>query len=184
MMNWQQFSRTKIAIGVLALGLLIAVPSVAADTITLSVTGEGRSASVSGASLGGVGYSHDDQTTDGTISLVIDDSTASLDGWNVTMQAGDFVAGERSIPASNLVITNAQAPVHVEGASIDEAGGPIVPQGGGTGSLNSARKVLQANADYGTGTYQQDLDVQLTVPGQTPAGEYVSTLTVDITAGP
>jgi hypothetical protein len=168
----------------LALTLLVAIPAVAADSITLSVTGEGRNASVSGASLEPVGYSHEDQTSSGTISLSVDDRSASDHGWNVTVQAGNFVAGGRSISADNFIITDANAPVHIEGAEIDATGGPIVPQDSAIGSLATPRKVLQANSGYGAGVYQQDLNVQLTVPGQTPAGEYSSNLTVNITAGP
>jgi hypothetical protein len=184
MMNWRRITRTNIAIALLALTLLVAIPAVAADSITLSISGEGRSASVNSASLQPVGYSHEDQTSNGVISLAVDDLSASLDGWNVTVQAGDFNAGERSIPADNFIIIDANAPVHIEGAEIDATGGPIVPEGSATGSLATPRKVLQANPGYGAGVYQQDLNVQLTVPGQTPAGEYSSNLTVNITAGP
>jgi hypothetical protein len=117
------------------------------------VTGEGRSASVSSASLGAVGYSHASLTTDGTISLTIDDSSASYAGWNVTVQASDFSAGERVISAENLSIVAAQSPVHVEGTEVDETGGPMVPDSSAVGSLASPRKVLQSNPDYGAGTY-------------------------------
>jgi hypothetical protein len=184
MMNWRRFSRTKIAIGVLALGLLIAVPAVGAETVTQSVEGGDRSASVSGVDLGSVSYSHEQQSSSGSISILVDDSTGSNAGWNVTLQASDFTDGDRVIDAGNFAIVGAGNPSHVVGQEIDAANGPKVPTGGGTGSLDVARKVLHASEGYGKGTYGQELDVELTVPGQTLAGNYGASLTVNITAGP
>lgn len=177
-------TRLHIALGTLALALLISVPALAQDSITLSVTGEGRSAGVAGASLQEVGYSHDDQTSAGSISLSVDDSSATNAGWSVSVQAGDFSNGEMNIPAGNFAITGANGPVYVDGQEIDGAGGPMVPESGAHGSLDSPRKVLHAQENFGAGTYEQTLDVELLVPGQTPAGQYTSNLTVDITAGP
>lgn len=179
-----RFSRWKTVLATMIVTLAIAVPVLAADTITLMVEGEGRSASVSGASLDSVGYSHEDQTSSGLISLDVDDSSATNDGWNVTVEADDFADGDSSISASNFSISGANAPSYVEGQEIDESGGPKVPGDGATGALDSPRKVLQAEEDFGAGSYEQDLDVELLVPGQTPAGEYSSNLTVNITAGP
>ena len=177
-------TRTIMVIAALVLTLGIAIPVVAADSITLSVNGEGRSANVSGASLDPVDYSHEDQTSSGTISLSIDDSSASNDGWNVTIQASDFSSGERSISAMNFSIIEAGNPVRLEGQEIDATGGPVVPESSALGSLDVPRKVLGAESEFGAGAYSQGLNVSLTVPGQTPSGEYSSSLTVNITAGP
>lgn len=179
----RRLTRGKVIIGAIALALVLSVPVLAKDNITLEVNGEGRSASVSDASLNPVGYSHEDQVSQGSISLSVDDSSASEEGWSVTVQAGDFTNGEQSIPAENFSIATAHGPVLLEGQAIDGSGGPIVPDGA-TGSLDSPRKVLQAQPGFGAGAYGQDLDVELLVPGQTPAGAYTSNLTVDITAGP
>ena len=184
MMNWRRFSRTKIAIGVLALGLLIAVPVVGAESVTQSVEGGDRSASVSGVDLGSIGYSHEQQTSGGSISILVDDSTGSNAGWNVTLQASDFTDGNRVIGAGNFAIVGAGTPTHIAGQEISAEFGPKVPWNGGTGSLDTARKILSASEGYGKGTYGQELDVELTVPGQTLAGTYGANLTVNITAGP
>lgn len=180
----RRLTRGKVIIGAIALALIVSVPVLAQDSITLSVEGEGRSASVAGASLNPVGYSHEDQVSPGSISLSIDDSSASNDGWSVTIQAGDFSNGEATISAGNLSIVTANGPALVEGQAIDGDGGPAVPADGATGSLDSPRKVLHAQPGFGAGAYEQNLDVELLVPGQTPAGAYTSNLTVDITAGP
>ncbi|CAN5461824.1 hypothetical protein BH20CHL6_BH20CHL6_15370 [soil metagenome] len=52
------------------------------------------------------------------------------------------------------------------------------------GTLDSARKVVQANAGYGEGTYTQDLGVSLLIPAQSRAGTYTGTLTTTISAAP
>jgi hypothetical protein len=182
-MNWRRFSRMKIAIGALALGLMITVPVVGAESVTQSVEGGDRSASVSGVDLGTVSYSHEQQSSVGSISILVDDSTGSNAGWNVTLQASDFTDGDRVISASNFAIVGAGYPAHIAGQEISAELGPKVA-GGGTGSLNTARKILHASEGYGKGTYAQELDVELTVPGQTLAGNYGASLTVNITAGP
>jgi hypothetical protein len=163
---------------------IFAAPVIASDTITLMVNGEGRSASVTSASLQPVDYSHGDQVSEGSISLQIDDRSATNDGWNVTVMASDFTAGDHSISTENFAITEAGEPIRVEGAEIDPIGGPATPNAGAVGPLDTERKVLAAESGSGAGVYDQTLVVELLVPGQTPAGEYTSQLTVNITAGP
>jgi hypothetical protein len=178
-----RITRTMMVIAALALMAVIAGSALAAESVTQEVSGGDRSASVSGVDLGTVDYSHETQSSSGTISLQVDDSTGSDAGWNVTLQASDFTDGDRVIEAGNFAVVNAQSPGLVVGQEIDPANGPMVASSA-TGSLASERKVLQSNAGYGKGTYSQDLDVQLLVPGQTLAGNYGANLTVNITAGP
>lgn len=165
-----------------------AMPALAADTVTITVNGGTRSASVADATLTAVNYSHSQQTQTGTLALTADDSTGTGAGWNVTIQSGAFVySGANngtSIPAANFSITTANAPTAIAGQAVDATNGPKVPTTGATGTLDSARKVLQANAEYGLGTYTQNLDVSLTIPAQSRAGTYTATLTVTISAGP
>lgn len=178
-----RITRTMMVIAALALTVLIAGSALAAESVTQAVDGGDRSASVSGVNLSAVNYSHETQSSSGTISLSVDDSTGSDAGWNVTLQASDFTDGDRVIGAGNFGIVNAGGPGLVVGQEIDGANGPTVPAGA-TGSLDGARKVLYANQGYGKGTYTQELDVELLVPGQTLAGNYGANLTVNITAGP
>ena len=177
-------ARLILVIATLALAMAVSVPVLADESVTQSVEGGDRSASVSGVDLGTVGYSHDSQTSTGSISILVDDSTGSNAGWNVTLQASHFTDGDRVIDSSNFAIVDAGNPQHQAGQDIDPENGPKIPSGGGTGSLDVPRKVLHANEGFGKGTYSQDLDVELTVPGQTLAGNYGASLTVDITAGP
>lgn len=70
------------------------------------------------------------------------------------------------------------------GQAVDPIGGPRVPAANATGALDVARKTIQADAGFGVGTYTQALGVTLSIPGQTSAGTYTSTLTTTISAAP
>jgi hypothetical protein len=123
--------------------------------------------------------------------LTVDDSTGSGAGWNVTIQASDFVwvgtaNGGTDIPASAFSLTSASAPTAIAGQAVSVAlsTGPQVPPTSPIGTLDSPRKTLVATAAYGAGTYSQDLGVTLTIPPQSRVGVYTGTLTTTITSAP
>jgi hypothetical protein len=121
------------------------------------------------------------------MTLTIDSSTNAA-GWNVTILSSAFVySGVNSgsnIPAANFALTSAAAPVMTSGQAVDATNGPKVPTTSPVGTLDSARKTVQANAEYGQGTYTQALGVSLTIPAQSRAGTYTGTLTTTIAAAP
>jgi hypothetical protein len=184
-------ARTRAAIGVAA-GLLIAAtvaaPVMAADTVIQVINGGARTASVADLTLTPLTYSNNAQANAGTMTLTVDDSSGTGAGWNVTIQSSAFVySGANSgtnIPAANFSLTSAATPVMTAGQAVDVTNGPKVPASSPVGSLDSARKVIQANANYGLGTYTQSLGVSLNVPAQSRAGTYTGTLTTTISAAP
>ncbi|KQR64097.1 hypothetical protein ASF98_11330 [Arthrobacter sp. Leaf337] len=172
-----------LPIAVLAV-LALAVPASAALT-----------ASVENLEMPAVPYSHYPQTTSGRAVLTAEDSSLyalGLNllgvGWNVTEQTSALVySGPNqgtSIPAANLSVASVEAPVARTGSQ------PIHPTGGPkaaaspAGSLDTPRKVLQANSGYGAGTYTQGIALSLTIPAYTRAGTYTATLTTTISTGP
>jgi hypothetical protein len=181
----------QIAGGALALvvGLGFAGSALAVNTVSTTVVGGTRTASIADAFLGPIPYSHSDVTASGTMVLTADDSSGTNAGWNVTVLASNFVYagsyGGVAIPASNFTLTSAAAPSHNAGQGISPAQGPKVP---GTltppVSLDAAHKVLHSNANHGRGNYSQNLGVSLVVPGDSVEGSYTSTLTVTIAAAP
>lgn len=183
-----RFRRTAVMVTAGALTLGLASMAIAEDQVTQTVNAGNLSASVAALDLGAVDYSHSDQASSGTMVLTVDDSSATGDGWNVTILTSDFaysgVNGGTAIPAANFALTSAGTPTVVAGQDIDATGGPKVPATDPTGTLEVARKVLQADAEFGQGTYNQDLGVALTVPGQSRAGTYTGQLTTTVTAGP
>lgn len=163
---------------VVAIIVLLAAPA----TVRAALT-----ASVADLTLPAVTSAHVAQTSQGTMTLTVTDSAPGA-GWNVTILASAFAYsgahGGTSIPAANLSITEARAPVLASGQAIDPTGGPKTPASGATGTLDVARKTIQADAGFGGGTYTQELAVSLVVPADSRAGTYTASLTVTASAGP
>jgi hypothetical protein len=186
--------RRRSALALAAGALLVttlAGPALAADTVTLAITGSGLTASVANLTLTSVAYQNAAHDVTGTMVLTADDSTGSGAGWNVTIVASDFVwvgtaNGGTDIPAANFALTTAAAPALVAGQAISApaATGPQVPATSPIGALSTARKTLHATAAYGAGTYTQNLGVTLTIPAQSRVGVYTGTLTTTITSAP
>jgi hypothetical protein len=152
------------------------------------------SASVADLTMPGLPYSHAQQTAAGSLSLTATDTGSCIlficsnDGWHVTIQASNFAySGPNlgsAIPAANFSITQAHPPIRLSGQAISAQGGPRVPASNSTGTLDTPRETLEADDDFGLGSYRQLIDVSLIVPGQSRAGTYRTTLTVTISAGP
>lgn len=166
----------------------LVLPVAAADSVTQAVTAGTRSASVANLTLASVAYSHTAQTSTGSMTLTADDSTGSNLGWNVTILSSAFAyTGGNSgtnIPAANFALTSAAAPTMTGGQAVDALGGPKVPTISPVGTLDTARKTVQALVLFGKGTYSQALGVSLSIPAQSAAGTYTGTLTTSITAAP
>jgi hypothetical protein len=166
-----------------------AVPAAnAADSVSTTVTPGTRTASVANLVMPDVSYSHSTQDRSGTMTLNADDSTGSGAGWNVTIVSSAFVYsgtnGGTAIDAANFSLTSAAEPTATAGQAVDAANGPKVPTENPVGTLGTARKVVQANASFGQGTYAQQLGVSLAIPAQSRAGTYTGTLTTTIAAAP
>ena len=187
----QHSSRRRIGLGFAAgtiIAVTLAVPVLAADTVVQVVNGGARTASVANLTLTPLSSSNNAQSNAGSMTLTVDDASGTGAGWNVTIQTSAFVySGANNgtnIPAANFSLTAAATPVMTAGQAIDVTNGPKVPASSPVGTLDSARKVIQANADYGLGTYTQALSVSLSVPAQARAGTYTGTLTTTISAAP
>ncbi len=181
----------RIALGLGAGAMLVATiagPALAADSVSQSVDEGSRSASVADLALDAVAYSHSAQSSAGSMTLTADDSSGTGEGWNVTIVSSDFVySGDNlgsDIAASNFSLESAAAPVSTAGQAVDATDGPKVPVTSPVGSLDSARKTVNASAGFGQGTYTQALGVSLNIPAQSRAGTYTGTLTTTIASAP
>lgn len=188
--HYKRLVATAAIAGVLALSA--AIPAFATDTVIQSVNPGNLSASVADLTLPAIDHSHTVETSTGTMTLTADDSTGSNAGWNVTILSSDFVwsAGSTGavngtdITAANFSLTSAADPVSTAGQSVSATDGPMVPATSPVGTLDSARKVVQANAGFGNGTYTQALGVSLDIPADSTSGDYTATLTTTISAAP
>jgi hypothetical protein len=133
-----------------------------------------------------VEYSNNAQVNAGQITLNVADTRGTGAGWSVTVSAGAFeysgvVPTQPDIPAANLTLTSAGAPVYISGQPIG-AGGPSATSASGT--LDVPRTVIAASPGWGSGGYTQPLDVQFTVPGGSAAGTYTAELTITTSTAP
>ena len=172
-----------------ALSVTLAMPASAVNTVTQTINPGTLSSSIADLTLGDVSYSHIAQASTGTMVLTADDSSGTGDGWNVTVQGSAFVYsgpnGGTNIPAASFSITGAAAPTMTAGEAVDGSDGPMVPTTfTAPATLDSARKTMQANANFGEGTYNQNLSVSLAIPAQSRVGTYTGTMTVTISSGP
>lgn len=182
-------SRWLGVVGAVALGLVSIVPAFAADskvtqTITCGGGGNLLSASIADLSLQDMTFAAANQNNSGNLTLTAGETGCAAKGWNVTVQAASAWTGSAggSIPASNFSLTQIAAPTFKTGQPIDANGGPKLVSS--TGNLDQSRKVVQANAGFGLGSYNQILNVTLAIPAYTLPGAYQTTVVTTITSAP
>jgi hypothetical protein len=162
--------------------------SVTNRTLVGAPSGSGFAASVASLAFPVAAYSHGARLQTGVLVVTADDSAGFLDGWNVTLQASAFsyagVNHGADIPAANLALSSVSAPVMTAGQPIDGTNGPRVPTTSPVGTLDTARKLLQASPAYGQGIYLQNLGVSFTIPAMARAGVYTGVLTTTISSAP
>ena len=173
--------------GMLAMTGVTAVPAVASGTVTQVITcptNNSLTATIADMTLQPVAYTGTNQESPGTITLTAAELGCAGQGWNVTVQASDWIrqSGGSAIPANAFTLTQVENPATLSGQSINPVGGPRLVNNLGT--LNLSRKVLQANAGFGLGSYSQVLGVKLTIPPTALPGTYTSVVTTTITTGP
>lgn len=124
----------------------------------------------------------DPSITNGSVLLNVEDSRGTFDGWTIEIESTAFIysgpaPGEHDIAASQAAVIP-QIPVVLEGLGLDGIGVPPQAQ------LDTRRPVLTAVAGAGSGRYQQEIQIQLVIPPQQPAGSYTAQLTVSSSAAP
>jgi hypothetical protein len=183
-------NRTRLRIGaLLVVGAALAFPaSSIAATATSTGTIEGGSLSLTttaaptfSATLDGT-----DQTPTYTLPLTIEDLRGSGAGWNATITSTQFTTGGESAhtlstSASSITgVTNACA----EGsctAPTNAVGYPLtVP----AGAEAEAVKFFNAAEGTGMGIFTNTPTVAVSVPADTYAGTYTSTITLASVSGP
>jgi hypothetical protein len=174
--------------GAVALSLATIIPAFAAGTVTQVIncgaSANSLAASIADMSLTAVNFSTVAQDSQGNLTLSATENGCAAKGWNVTIQASEWVkdGGGTAIPDTAFALTQVANPTVVSGQGIDNNGGPKPDNS--IGVLNQSRKVLHANQGYGLGSYAQNLGVKLTIPAVTLPGTYKTTVTTTITTGP
>ena len=154
--------------------------ALASQRVTVSVKGGPLGFTLAGpSSLAEVILTGYDQTTAGGLGAIdISDARGTGTGWDLILQADDFVNIDGSgafIPAAGLAIDETPTVTTVAGNTWPEAF---------TGPLDSPLLLLAAGADTGMGQYRTDPALSLVIPADTIAGTYETTVTMTITSGP
>lgn len=122
-----------------------------------------------------------DQLTNGSTTAWRVDASDTSTGWNVTLSANDFSDGNgHFISADSFdVRLQDQNIVIISGSS-----GPVSTQISYAALGGAPVKIVSSASGQGTGVYDVSPDFRLSVPAETYAGTYSTTVTVTITTGP
>ena len=177
---------------VVALAALLAVAAARAASVTASATvtaGATFSVTGNGSPSFSLTLNGDDQTTSYILPIQVVDARglAVGGGWNVTVTSTQFSNGAgRTLPATASTITGVTASCHsgstctvptnrVSNTNLALPAGATAP---------TAVKFYNAATATGLGRIDANATVSVTVPANTIAATYTSTITVAIVAGP
>jgi hypothetical protein len=164
-----------------ALAGLAQTSSTATSSVTINAGA--FTASIAAANFAPVTYSFVDQTTsDGSLTVSVNDSTGDGNGWQVTVGIGDFVGQTRAaevIEFENLSLDNAAITATATGSQpVSTANMPV------SYAAVAPQLTWTANTNYGQGAYDLDVEASLNVPGLTKVQTYTSTAMLTIVTGP
>ena len=175
--------RTSVAsaVGALALSLLLAAPTVAADATSVTVTGGTLSitdptvTNFAGRNITGVAQT----TTADLDAFTVSDLRGTGAGWNVTAQATQFDGGVNDLGTGSLTMSAPTvASPETESADPTIVGGPYTIDGG-------AVEIASAAANAGMGVYNFGATTfTLSLPADVYAGTYTSTVTISVQSAP
>lgn len=183
--------RTRSLVGgvlVAAVALVFPASSLAATaTSTGTIEGGSLSLTTSAAPTFSATLDGSDQTATYTLPLTIEDLRGSGAGWNATITSTQFTTGGEtshtlSTSASSITgVTNACAEGGSCTAPTNAVGYPLtVP----AGAEAEAVKFFNAAEGTGLGVFSNTPTVAVSIPADTYAGTYTSTITLASVSGP
>ncbi|NOY14676.1 MAG: hypothetical protein GXP43_00460 [bacterium] len=136
-------------------------------------------------SLGSIITSTSDQTMTGTATGYLVDNargynTTDEPGWTATATFTDLTSSKGTIDVTNFTVTPQNLTVlsgSSTGVSLGSSTSLTDTDDDGT---SNALTWITASAGSGMGRYSSDLGILLTVPANTPAGDYSSTVTITV----
>jgi len=119
------------------------------------------------------------QTTTATTTITARDATGTGQGWNIFIQAGDFISGRNVIPVSNFEIVLPSENIFM----VDGYGQPVSGVEDYTNLDNEHLIILSAGAGEGMGFFEFSPIFRLLVPASAHAGTYTSEVLLTIVPG-
>jgi WxL domain surface cell wall-binding len=177
-------------------GLMLALVACAvaagasADTglVTGTVTARTLSQSTSATPSFSVTLNGTDQTASYTLPITVTDSRGSGAGWNLTVTSTQFTTGGGSpntLSTSASTISAASATCNTGSSCTNPTNSVSYPLGLPAGATPpTAVKFFNAALTTGLGKFTLTPTVQVSVPANTYAGTYTSTVTLAIVSGP
>jgi putative surface cell wall-binding protein len=183
----------------LVLALTIGGSAIAAFASTGS--GTGATVAVTGGSLSETGPSTvsatpvtltgDDQTTTYSLGLTVNDPRGTAAGWNLTITSTTFTGtnsntNQLSTTASSIITAPAFACISGGGHCTDpDNAGVTYPVGvPAAATAPTAVKFFDASAGFGLGKFSITPTVTVSIPANTIADTYTSTVSVAVVSGP
>jgi hypothetical protein len=179
--------RMFILLGLGAAALVLTAVAVAGTvTTTATITGAG-SLSLSHGTTASVSDTLDgtDQTVNYTLPLTMTDLRATGAGWNLTMTSTTFTNGTQTLATTASSIASAASACTGGGTCTNPTNAisyPLTIPAAGTAP--AAVKVFNAAANTGMGRFTITPSINVSIPGNSYAGSYTSTLTIAAVSGP
>jgi hypothetical protein len=169
----------------LAVAMLVAPAWGATSTVTGTVSAGTLGLTTSATPSFGVTLDGTDQTPTYTVPTTVTDATGSGTGWNLTITSTQFTTGSATLAANASSIT-AVSNSCVGGSTCTAPTNAItypltVPA---AATPPAAVKYFNAAATTGRGKFTNTPTVSVSVPANTLAGSYSSTLTLAAVSGP
>jgi hypothetical protein len=180
-------SRLLIFLVLAAAALAAAAVAVASTvTATATVTGAGSLALSNGATatisdtLDGT-----DQAVNYTLPLTMTDARGTGTGWNLTITSTTFTAGTHTLATGASSVASVASACVAGGTCTNPTssiGYPLTVPAATTAP--TAVKLFNATASTGLGRFTITPSINVTIPGNSYAGSYSSTLTIAAVSGP
>jgi hypothetical protein len=179
--------RLFILLGLGAAALVLAAVAVAGTvTATATVTGAG-SLSLSHGTTASITDTLDgtDQSVNYTLPLTMNDLRGSGAGWNLTMTSTTFTNGTQTLGTTASSIASVASACTVGGTCTNATNSLSYPLTvPAAASAPAAVKVFNAAANTGMGRFTITPSINVSIPGNSYAGTYNSTLTIAAVTGP
>ena len=179
--------RIFILLGLGALALVLTAVAVAGTvTATATVTGAGA-LSLSHGTTATISDTLDgsDQSVNYTLPLTMNDLRGTGTGWNLTMTSTSFTNGTQTLATNTSSIASAASACTVGGACTNPTNSITYPLTvPAAASAPAAVKVFNAALNTGMGRFTITPSINVSIPGNSYAGTYTSTLTIAAISGP
>lgn len=118
-------------------------------------------------------------TSEGGLTLTVEDTRFTRVGWSLSISATDFTGSDTAatIGVGNFSVTPSELGVLAGDTNVNPTSGSLQLSGSG-------QVLITAPEGSGSGSYTLPLAGTVTIPANTVADTYVSTITVDETSAP